>query len=638
MTTVFQQVGRYTIQRELGRGGMATVFLAADAETGRDVALKQVPIGFDREAQEVLEAEEFGAQLQRHFAQICDDVPKVYDCWKDGDYFYIAMEYVAGRNLSDLIAEGLPPARAVEIAIALCTFLERAHGFAAPIGLRDVTSLYHCDLKPRNVRITGEGAVRVLDFGIAKALSLSRKVTRNDFGSIAYLSPERLETEQVDASTDLWSIGVLLYEMLAGVPPFRAGDTRQLERRIRSRVPPAPLSCPPDLQAVVARLLAPDAADRYATAAAVREDLERFRSGRPTQAALDGWPARAHDEPKTVRTAAPIDEEATRRTPRATAAAVSLPPAAAAPRPAPSVPALPPPGRRRLMKPAMLLVALLLVLHEVAVGSAANRLTRSLVARQLPDLADAWTQYQDVSGRAYIGFAVLSLRGALVDRTRELSEHVMANYRSAPATVHEAQWVAADAALLHALAVDPRDRRLKADARYCEAHIHRLEGETRQAKHDTAGARQEFTEAVTAFREAAELRPAWPDPFLGLLRTFIYGLGDLDRGVDALHQAERLGFVSGNRETAQLADGYRARGERLLRSARTLRGLPQEQGTLGKAADAFRQSLELYAKIPDFANGASNMRLAQRGLDQTERRLTDITEGGPWTGAAVARH
>src|SRR6185436_3936346 len=97
-------------------------------------------------------------------------------------------------------------------------------------------------------------------------------------------------------------------------------------------------------------------------------------------------------------------------------------------------------------------------------------------------------------------------------------------------------------------------------------------GEARKVEKATADAQQEFTDAVAAFREAAELRPNWPDPFLGLARTFIYGLEDVDRGADALQQAQKFGFTPGERETAQLADGYRTRADAFVRSARTLSG------------------------------------------------------------------
>jgi cytochrome c-type biogenesis protein CcmH/NrfG len=222
---------------------------------------------------------------------------------------------------------------------------------------------------------------------------------------------------------------------------------------------------------------------------------------------------------------------------------------------------------------------------------------------------------------------VLGLRRALLIRTLELSEHVMESYRNAVPTLREAQWLAVRAADERALAADPENRQLKAAARYCDGHLHRIAGEARKARRDAPGAEQELTEAVTAFREAAELRPNWPDPFLGLMRTFIYGLDDLDRGENALRQAERLGYSSGSREIAQLADGYRARGERLLRSARLLRGMPQEQRSLEKSAEAFRKALELYAKVADYARGAVNTRLAQRGLDQAEERLREIADG-----------
>jgi eukaryotic-like serine/threonine-protein kinase len=625
MTTVFQQVGRYAIQRELGRGGMATVFLATDTQLDSEVALKQVPVGSDREARDILEAEEWGAQLQAHFSRMCDAVPKVYDYWKDGDYLYIAMEYLDGRNLSDLVAAPLEPARAVEIAIALCRFLEAAHTFRVTIGGRDFTSLHHSDLKPRNIRITSAGAVKVLDFGIAKALSLSRKVTRNDFGSVPYLSPERLESGGIDVYSDLWALGVVLYEMLRGEQPFTAVDTRQLERRIVSREPPPSLAgrCAPALQAVVSKLLAPAVGERYATAAAIREDLERMQAGVRTHAEEEGWCSRGADAP-TTRTRPAVDDEATRRTVR---------PADVAPPRAPRRTIFSIAGRLawavvsrpvRTAKVILLVVAFAIVANEIAVSQSANELAASVRARQLPELEEAWRQYDALYAESNLHIAVLGLRRALLNRTLELSEHVMEAYRNASPSLREAQWMAMRTADERALAADPENRRLKAAARYGDGHLHRIAGEARKAKHDASGARQELTEAVTAFREAAELRPDWPDPFLALMRTFIYGLDDLERGENALRQAERLGYASGSREIAQLADGYRARGDRLARGARLLRGLPQEQPSLEKAAESFRRALELYAKATDYARSAASIRLAQRGLDQVEQRLREL--------------
>ena len=130
----------------------------------------------------------------------------------------------------------------------------------------------------------------MLDFGAAKALSLSRKVTRNDFGSTAYLSPECLESGDRDRHSDAWALGVLLYEMVRGRQPFRADDTRHLEQRIRSRQSPEPIEghCPPALEAIIAKLLAPYPADRYQTAAEIRADLARVPSRRRVRGAGAG--------------------------------------------------------------------------------------------------------------------------------------------------------------------------------------------------------------------------------------------------------------------------------------------------------------------------------------------------------------
>ena len=658
MTTVFNRLGPYEIVQPIGSGGMAQVFLARDTRSEDRVALRLVPLGRDREAREILEAERWGAKLQHEFSGLCDLVPRVYEHGELPDYFFVAMEYLDGENLSDVIGRGrIQPERAVSIALQLCQFLEAAHAFEMTVDGRPLRSLLHGDLKPRNVRVTSTGRIRVLDFGMAKALSLSRKVTRTDFGTLGYMSPERLESGEMDAQSDFWALGVILHQMVSGIPPFAAPDTRRLERLIISRRPPPSLDgiCPPGVQALVAKLLAPMPELRYPSAAAIREDLARYQSGEETIAQHEGWPARV-DEPPTQRTSSAREahpeeevEEVTRRTrpepdPGAVVPAVANTAAASeeavtspTPRPAatPAV-AMPAPGptappakiRKRRLRKALVAIALVLVINEVMVGSSASRAAAKAITRELADIDDLWTEYDELARRSYLGFGIANLEQALTQRTQELADRVIHNYRSPEPTVREAQWESSRNALRHALVVEPGNRRIKAALRYCDGHLHRINGEARKGRRQLPAARQELTEAVTAFREAAELRPDWPDPFLGLMRTFIYGLEDIDRGADALRQAQRLGFNAGARETTQLADGYRSRGETLVRTARTLQGLPQESEYLQRAAESLREALTLYGRVPGSDGVALNLRRTQQTLQRVEDRLSEMAARG----------
>src|ERR1044071_3933083 len=141
--------------------------------------------------------------------------------------------------------------------------------------------MVHGDIKPKNIRIDSFGQVRVLDFGIAKALSLSRRLTRNDFGSVPYGSPERLEAGEVNVLSDLWSLAVMLYEMVSGVQPYHAESTERLERMIRSRIPPppAPDPCPEPVRRILVKAMSPDPESRYQSAAEIAAELRRFLAG-----------------------------------------------------------------------------------------------------------------------------------------------------------------------------------------------------------------------------------------------------------------------------------------------------------------------------------------------------------------------
>ena len=637
MTTVFQRVrvGPYEIVREIGRGGMAVVFFATDSRDERRVALKLVPIGTDLDTHEVLEAERWGAKLQEQFCRISQNVPVLYEHGTEGGYFYIAMEYLDGRNLSEILAAGeLPPERAVRIAIQLCHFLEAAHGFESTIDGRQLHSLLHGDLKPRNIRLLWADQVKILDFGIAKALSLSRKVTRNDFGSLTYVSPERLESGEIDTYADFWAVGVLLYEMLSGIQPFRAPDSRRLEHRIRSLRPPDPLgaSCPPALQAVVAKLLAGRPADRYGDARAIRDDLECVKSGRVTQAEREGWPAAGArpDEPPTVRTQpARAGEEPTPPTTRAgsESGAIALLSTNVIFRPSDPPQMLRHQSAHRYLQAALLWLAFFIVGHELVIASRAERLKAEMPTVELEGVGGVWESYHALSSQS-LRITTVRLEHALTSQTVALADRIIGNYRAPAPTVRETQWKMARQALAQALTINPNDRQLKGALRYCDGHLHRINGETRKTHKQNAEAQHEFTEAVSAFREAAELRPEWPDPFLGLMRTFIYGLEDVDRGADALKQAQRLGYTAGARETVQLADGYRSRAMAFARMARRLSGTVVEQEYLARSARAYRQAIDLYSKALGFADAPRSLRAAQRGLEQLEQRRGQVS-GAP---------
>jgi tetratricopeptide (TPR) repeat protein len=282
--------------------------------------------------------------------------------------------------------------------------------------------------------------------------------------------------------------------------------------------------------------------------------------------------------------------------------------------------------RRRWLRYAAAALALGFFANERSVGNDAERIAAFVPTRELPQLAEMWAQYDDLAERSNLSSSTRILRRALTQQTGALADAVIGNYRLPAPTVREAQWRMAREALARAVAAAPDDSELKARLRYCDGHLHRINGEARKSRGQMEEAQHEFTEAVAAFREAAELRPEWPDPFLGLARTFIYGLGEVDRGADALKQAQRHGFTPSDRETVQLADGYRTRGDMLLRNGRELAGMPQERDYFSRAGDAYRQALALYTNAVDYADVPRFIRRTQRSLDEVDRLITALDQ------------
>ena len=157
---------------------------------------------------QIVNAERLGAELQKQLGAIDKRVTAIFETGEMPNYFYIVMEYVEGHDVSEIAAgKGLPPELATRIAQDVLEVLDHAHNLTTTVEGRQARGIVHGDLKPRNIRVTPGGEVKVLDFGIAKALSLTRNFTQNVFASAQYSSPERMKTGAVDISSDLWGVG-----------------------------------------------------------------------------------------------------------------------------------------------------------------------------------------------------------------------------------------------------------------------------------------------------------------------------------------------------------------------------------------------------------------------------------------------
>ncbi|MBU6215632.1 MAG: serine/threonine protein kinase, partial [Acidobacteria bacterium] len=269
---------RYEIHRHLARGGMAQVYLARDRALDRPVAVKELVPEFATDPSFV---ERFRREAQSAARLTHPNVVAVYD-WgtQDGTYF-IVMEYVDGPSLSQLIRRdgALHPRRAAEIASEV----------AAALGFAHSQGVVHRDVKPGNVLLTASGQAKVADFGIARAMSsVDEELTQTGsvMGTATYFSPEQAQGLPVDARADLYSLGVVLYEMVAGRPPFSGDTPLAIAYKHVQDLPARPSTIVPDipvgLEAIIMKLLQKQPLDRYASAEDVRADLNRFLSGETT--------------------------------------------------------------------------------------------------------------------------------------------------------------------------------------------------------------------------------------------------------------------------------------------------------------------------------------------------------------------
>src|SRR5262245_5502052 len=261
-------IGRYQVIERIGRGAMGVVYRARDEAMGREVAIKVLMADFEDDPDiraRFLREAEAAASLSH------PNIITIFDVGEDADRFFIVMELLRGSTLKDFLrqSDGARLERKLDLMIQMCAGLGAAHK----------ASVFHRDMKPGNIFVRADGILKILDFGVARLASSSMTASGFIVGTPDYMSPEQARGAEVEARSDIFSLGGVFYFMLAGRKPFPATDLPVLFRQIQSEDPPplVNVDAPPELTRVIARALSKDPDARYQTCQDVSADLEVVR-------------------------------------------------------------------------------------------------------------------------------------------------------------------------------------------------------------------------------------------------------------------------------------------------------------------------------------------------------------------------
>lgn len=554
--------GPYRVILTLAARNQSRIDLVENA--GRKEVLKRILIVPGKEDnRELIDAEEQGAQLQKEAHARNPHIIEVYDNGRLNEYFFVSMEYVEGQNLDEYQkarAGPLSPIEASSIARELCSQVATLHEFMLTLDGKSQAFL-HNDIKPSNIQIRKtDNQIRLIDFGAAKSVTYSKNFTRNDFASVAYCSPERLIKGLSDTQTDLWSIAVVLYEMVAGGLPFRASSHQQLEVLITSGAHPAvlPDTCPAALQAIIYKALSATVTNRYPDAHAFGNDLQAFceAPGKTTLTTTDNPTRRVSFRPAMAGGKAPPPYQPAAETGalrfNRTPASDTIPfgePLSAIPAPVAAMRgAIMRKPYRFALSAGIVVLALYLVLSAWSAHSHVRDLYSSLMKEDFQTVPVAnvdaqFSELQSVREFALGRFFVFSsdLRSSIKPRLIETAERPINAYRTDQ--IHQPplnDWLRARSCLNLAAEIDASDKLARAELDLVDGHIARLH--------------KDYSEARQKFVSASSLAQNSPDPWLGLAWLDAYIDNNLPALANDQLKEQQNHYTLVQREAAQRGD------------------------------------------------------------------------------------
>ncbi|HZQ53375.1 MAG TPA: serine/threonine-protein kinase [Bryobacteraceae bacterium] len=595
--------GKYEIVRKLSRS-MTDVYLARDTALDRPAVLKIIERTHDEFTQLVIEAERRGALIQKQLHATDSRILEIYEYGEQDNCFFVAMEYFPGITLAEiLVAERrMDPRRAARYAAEIGSQLKTLHSFISDVD-GHLTAVVHGDIKPSNVQIGPNDELRLLDFGIAKVITFTHNLTHHNLGSPSYCSPERISKAQVDPHADLWALGVTLYEMLAGDPPYQAQNTRKLENLIQSRRPPRalPQNCPRPLAAIVSKSLAADLEQRYQSAADFENDLRAFLEDRAVAATRERvvWDANATVEKNPI-SATKLALGATIRRVKEKHSWKTLLVRASL-------------SNVTLALAAGVLVGLLVFMplgyyYRFWMSSAPLRASKDYAHADLSSLSADWDLYRALKERnRFLGdlSPVASVERSLQSKLVAAADNIIDSYRnSSDSDLADFDWERARLCLNHALEIQPSDMSAKGKLALCNGYLDFI----KNPKPPRASL------SIGDFRQAALYIPRSPDPHLALARVYIYGFHNVGEALGEFAQVRQLGYRLGPREEEQEADGYMYRAEWEIDRAKKV---PPGDNWLQLAREDIKRARKLYEPIVGFANVDNN--LEQVYQDESEQ-------------------